>query len=1078
MHDQPHRTPPVAKLRLALPPVLLVVSLLLLLSSPTLAQTADNTFSGIIADQNYAAIPGASVTLLDKARARVRQVVTDTNGAFSFALLPPGPYLLRANCQGFSPVEVEIQIESASPASEKHRAIRIQMQIAEIGATVNVRAEPDSPETPLPELAITREFIEWLPLSGLTLQPLIALAPGVVLTRATLDEQGQFSASGQRANANYFTVDGVSANTGVTASFSLGQAGAGALPGLSATGGTNSLVSIEALQSFKLQTGAFTADTGRTPGAAISLVTRSGTREFHGSLFEYFRHDALAANDWFANRDGFNKAALRQHDFGGVLGGPVLLGRYDGRERTHVFASYEGLRLRQPLFGITAVPSLRARREALAAIKPLVEAYPLPNGEDLGSGLARLAASYSDPTKLDTASIRLDHVSSARQTLFARFNYAPSKLSQRAGSLSRVLDTEFEQRSLTVGATQSFGAWGGNEVRINYAFAAGRSFNRLDDFGGATPPAATVLFPAFATPQNAVTTIYIDGAQPLSLGKYVDNTQRQFNFVDDFALNLSRHQLKFGVDYRHLAPRNRPAAYDAAFNFVGVAGAEDFPAPTGTLLSATALSAQIAARDEVGLRFQNLSVYGQDAWRVTPKLQLTFGLRWEFNPPPAATNGKEFYTLNSLTDLSTLALHAGQLWPAGWGNFAPRIGLAWQLARAQNRETTLRGGWGVFYDLGAGVSAANAASFPYFRNKSLFAVAGVPFPLNRVQAQPPPFSLAPPYGSFEVFDPQLQQPRTYHWGVTLEHRFDTNHLLSIGYVGAAGRQLLRREAWRGVDIDFSGPLYVTNNAATSDYDALQVQFQRRLTRGLQILTSYTWAHSLDLASNDSAPLTPAERLAPRTDRGASDFDVRHLLAGALTYELPAPLMARPVTALFRHWSVATLFRAQTATPINITYARDIGFGFFPLRPDLVPGIPVFINDPNAPGGKRFNTTTTDTFGQPSFQIGPFRAAHAPRQGTLERNALRGFPFWQIDFAVQRQFALAGNFKLQLRADVFNLFNHPNFGNANGTLNDPLFGTVTSMLNRGLGTAGVNGGLNPVFQVGGPRSGQFVLKLTF
>jgi hypothetical protein len=233
-----------------------------------------------------------------------------------------------------------------------------------------------------------------------------------------------------------------------------------------------------------------------------------------------------------------------------------------------------------------------------------------------------------------------------------------------------------------------------------------------------------------------------------------------------------------------------------------------------------------------------------------------------------------------------------------------------------------------------------------------------------------------------------------------------------------------------------------------------------------------------LASNDCAPLTPAERLAPRADRGASDFDVRHLLAGALTYELPALPMAKRAATLLCHWSVTTLFRAQTTTPINITYARDIGFGFFPLRPDLVPDIPVFINDPNAPGGKRFNTATTDTLSQPSFQIGPFRTAQAPRQGTLGRNALRGFPFWQIDFALQRQFTLTGKFKLQLRADVFNLFNHPNFGNANGMLNDPLFGTVTSMLNRGLGTAGVNGGSNPVFQVGGPRSGQVVLKLTF
>ncbi|MEP7341220.1 MAG: carboxypeptidase regulatory-like domain-containing protein [Acidobacteriota bacterium] len=1062
-----------------MPPALLRLCLVLLLPCVCRAQTADATLSGVIVDQNYAAIPAASVTLLDKARARARQIVTGADGTFTFALLPPGSYLLRANCEGFSPVEVEVEIENFAPGSSRHRAVRIQMQVGEIGASVNVTAERSAQEAAPPEaVLINREFIERLPLSGLTLQPLIALSPGIVLTRATMDEQGQFSANGQRANANYFTVDGVSANTGVTASFSLGQAGAGALPGLSATGGTNGLISIEALQEFKLQTAGFTAESARTPGALISVTTRSGSRDFHGSLFEYFRHDALAANDWFANRDGFNKAALRQHNFGGVLGGPVRLGRYNGRDRTHFFLSYEGLRLLQPLFGVTAVPSLAARAEASGAVKSLVDAYPMPNGENLGGGLARLSASYSDPTQLDAASVRLDQVISARQTLFARFNYAPSRLSQRAGSLSRVLDTDFDQGSLTVGSTQSFGARGGNDLRVNYSFAVGRSFNWLDSFGGATPPAATALFPAFATPQDAVTTIYVDGAQPLSLGKYVDNAQRQFNLVDDLALSLRGHQLKFGVDYRHLAPRNRPAAYDAAFNFLGVTGEEGFPAPGGTLLSATAFSAQIAARDDVSLVFHNFSAYGQDGWRVRPDLQLTFGLRWEFSPPPAATGESELYTVGDLQDLSKLAPHAGRLWQTGFGNFAPRLGLAWRMAHGQQSETTLRGGFGVFYDLGAGAVAANASSFPYFRNKSVFAIAGVPFPLNRSQAAPPPFSLDAPYGSFEVFDPHLKQPRTYHWGVTLEHRFDANHFLSIGYAGAAGRQLLRREAWRGFNSDYIAPLYITRNTATSDYDALQIQFQRRLSRGLQILTSYSWARSLDLASNDSAPLPPAERLDPGIDRGPSDFDVRHLLAGAVSYDVPVPQTARFVAPFLRHWSVATLFRAQTATPINVTYWRDIGFGFFPLRPDLAPGIPVFINDQNAPGGKRLNTTTTNVLGQPSLQIGPFLMAKEPRQGTLERNALRGFPLWQIDFAVQRQFILNKQLKLQLRADVFNLLNHPNFGNASSALTDPLFGTATSMLNRGLGTAGVNGGLNPVFQVGGPRSGQVVLKLSF
>lgn len=1038
----------------------------------------DGTLQGVIVDQNYAAIPNVTLTLLDKSRARLRQITTGADGMFTFALLPPATYLLRANREGFSPVELEI-VMAPPPIGSQRQAIRIQMQVGEIGASINVLSQGRAPEVRAPDSRpFMREFIERLPLNGLTLQPLIGLAPGIVLTRATMDEQGQFSATGQRANANSFVVDGVSANTGITAGFSLGQSGSGALPGLSATGGTNSLVSIEAVKEVTLQTGAFAVDIGRAPGALVSIVTRTGTRNFHGSFFDFFRHDALAANDWFANRDGIPKAALRQHNFGGSFSGPVLWSRNSGRDRTHFFFSYEGLRLLQPLFGMTAVPSLNARAEAPAAIKPLVDAYPQPNGEDLGGGLARFSAGYSDPTRLDAVGLRLDHIIHEGATLFARINYAPSRISQRSGSLSRVLDTEFEQRSLTVGATHALGTRGGNDLRVNVSFAAGRSFNRLDEFGGAISPVASAFFPAFATPQNAVTTIYVDGLLPLSLGKYADNVQRQFNLVDNVLFGADRHQLKFGLDYRRLAPGNRPARYDTAFNFLGVTGAEDFPAPTGTLLSATASSVQIAARDVVSLRFENFSAYGQDVWSITSGLQVTFGMRWEFAPPPVATNGQTLYTVGALANASTLEVRAGRLWRTDKGNLAPRFGVAWRIAHRADRETTLRAGFGVFFDGSAGLAAANAASFPYFRNKSLFAITGVPYPLNQSQAAPPPFSLDAPYGSMEVFDPRLRQPRTDHWNVSVDHQFDANHLVSVRYVGAAGRQLLRREAWVAVNSNFLAPLYITRNAATSDYEALQFQFQRRLTRGLQLLLSYSWAHSLDLASNDSTPLTPAERLRPRTDRGPSDFDVRHLLSAAMTYDLPAGTKWPRAFGFLRRWSTAALVRAQSSTPVNITYSRDIGFGFFPLRPDLVPGIPIFLSDPSAPGGRRLNTNPASVPGQASSQIGPYATTSEPRQGTLGRNAIRGLPFWQIDASLERQFSLSTRFKLHLRAEVFNLFNHPNFGNPGGVLTDPLFGTPTSMLNRGLGTAGINGGLNPVFQIGGPRSTQLLLKLSF
>src|SRR3712207_4965476 len=194
--------------------------------------------------------------------------------------------------------------------------------------------------SPSTGVVFDRKEVERLPLNGRSLQSLFEFVPGAVLTRASFVEQGQFSVNGQRANANYFTVDGVSANVGVSAGAAPGQAAAGSLPALTVLGGTNNLVSVESIEEFQIQTSSYAPEHGRTPGAHVSVVTRAGTNEFHGSLFNYFRDDALDANDWFANSRALAQAKLRQNDFGGTLGGPLR------RDRTFFFASYEGLRLR------------------------------------------------------------------------------------------------------------------------------------------------------------------------------------------------------------------------------------------------------------------------------------------------------------------------------------------------------------------------------------------------------------------------------------------------------------------------------------------------------------------------------------------------------------------------------------------------------------------------------------------------------------------------------------------------------------------------------------------------------------
>jgi hypothetical protein len=267
-----------------------------------------------------------------------------------------------------------------------------------------------------------------LPLNGRTFQTLIMLTPGIVVTPAAYDDQGQFSVNGQRADGNYFTVDGVSANFGVTGYPALVQTAGGALPALTVQGGTNSLVSADALEEFRVQTSSFAPAFGRTPGGQVSIVTRSGTNRFHGTVFDYFRNDVLDANDWFngyTNSPPLPKAKERQNDFGGVLVGPLL------KDKAFFFFSYEGLRLRQPSTQETVVPDSASRQNAPSSMQPFLNVFPIANGAELGNGLAQFNASYSDPSSLNAYSIRLDHAISSKLSLFGRYDYSPSQSSVR-----------------------------------------------------------------------------------------------------------------------------------------------------------------------------------------------------------------------------------------------------------------------------------------------------------------------------------------------------------------------------------------------------------------------------------------------------------------------------------------------------------------------------------------------------------------------------------------------------------------------------------------------------------------------
>ena len=1006
------------------------------------AQTAN--LSGIVRDTSQAVIPAASIWLVSEETGASRSATASSEGSWSLTFLPPGRYRLTVEAPGFQPsTQTGLRLDAGDAR------VDVTLQPGSVGAAVTVSADSAVLSTDSAGVGtlIPRSLIDNVPLNGRSLQSLIAVTPGIVMTKATFGEQGQFSVNGQRPNANYFTIDGVSANVGVSAGLTLVQSASGSLPGLAATGGTNTLVSVDALEEFHVQTSGAAPEYGRMPGAQVVILTRSGANQYHGSLFDFFRNDVMDANDWFANANSLSKPELRQHDFGGVFGGPVRVPKlYNGHDRTFFFFSYEGLRLRQPEVETTDVPSLAVRKSACAACQPFLNAFPLPNRPAGFFGFAPFVSSYSNASSLDAASLRLDQHIGSRAIAFARYNYAPSIDTSRLYALSNPIDTRSNTRTLTAGLTLTLSAHANDDLRFSTSDSTGQSFGRLDNFGGAVPFPTQLFFPSDVDPSNAFGGYFLSGGVNSSfyLGKNVANSQRQWNLVDSFGYVAGSHQFKFGFDVRDLATRNNPRAYDLMVYFITANG------------GASGVPAQIVedAQEDITVFFRNFSLYTQDTWKVLPRLTLTYGLRWEVNPAP--TGSQVLFTFSGYQSPAQMqvAPEGASLYRTTFGNFAPRLAAAWQMDPA----TTIRAGWGIFYDLGAGLTGQSAAGFPYFRQLNL--PPPLQFPVAPGVAQPLPFTLNPPIGTIYGAQSGLRLPLTYEWNFTVERRFGQTRELSVSYIGAAGRHLLRQTYYENPTPNIAEAFLLTN-AAFSDFESLQAQFQQRLARGLTALASYTLGKSLDNESSESDLLLNATQLNPKQDRGPSDFDIRRTFTAAFSYSIPGR------RALIRNWGLDGIVIARTATPVDITYSRDVGFGLTNLRPDLIPGVPLYLYSPLAPGGRMFNP---DAFALPDTYPG--------RQGTLGRNVMRGFPLTQANLTLRREFPIYERLKLQFRVEMFNALNHPSFADPIGDLFSSTFGVSTQMLSRSLGQGGANGGLNPLFQIGGPRSIQLAARLVF
>ena len=1051
-----------------LPRIVFVLACVLLLVFPFVAQSPNGTINGLVLDPSGRPITGAGILIVNDVTRVQYPGKTNDEGIYVVPALPPGPYRIQVSKIGFKTTikpDIVLNVQDAL-------SINFTLQVGAFSETITVEggAPPVDTESPAVSTVVDRQFAADLPMNGRSFQTLIELTPGVVVTPSNAFDAGQFSINGQRAASNYWMLDGVSANIGVSSTSFAGNGFAGSLPSFSVLGGTNSLVSVDALEEFRIQTSTYAPEFGRTPGGQISIVTRSGTNDFHGTAFDYLRNDVFDANNWFADENGLPKPEERQNDFGGTFSGPIV------KDKTFFFFSYEGLRLRLPQVTQTTVPDLLARQSATQAMQPYLNAFPLPNGTDNpATGIANFNSSYSNAASLDAYSLRVDHTLASKVSLFARYNYSPSELTQRGSgyALSVVSPSRITTQTGTFGVSWMVSPNINNDARFNYSAAAASSTWSMDNFGGAVPLASLPLPSPYSSANGLFsldTISLVNGT--LIAGKNAHNLQRQINVVENLSVQKGAHSLKFGVDYRRLSPQFSPAEYVQDVFFTDIASAQ-----AGNLLFY-----EIQAGRGTTLLFNNLGVFAQDTWRVTPSLTLTYGLRWDVDFAPSSASGPPLlavtgYNLNNLSNLA-IAPPGTPPFKTTYGNVAPRVGLAYQLAQRQDWQTVLRGGFGVFYDLATSeVGSFLSNSYPFGATKIAF--PGGAFPLTPSAAAPPPITVASlATGTLFAFDPSLQLPYTLEWNVAIEQALGKQQTISASYVGSSGRRLIE-SAYLILPAFPSADL--VGNAGHSNYNALQLQFQRRMSNNLQALASYTWSHSMDDASAGSALGNPANALVPSNgpsaNWGSSDFDIRHAFSGALTYNIPGSKANAFVNALSQGWSLDTVVQVRSAPPINV-FDSLVGFGYLAnaytqVRPDIVPGQPFFLYGSQYPGGNALNP---NAFVPPPTD--PVTGAPL-RQGDLGRNVLRGFGAAQWDLAVHRVFPIHESVRLEFRAEMFNVLNHPNFGQPVTDLSRPNFGVSTQMLNQSLNNLNLGGGaLDPLYQIGGPRSIQFALKLAF
>ncbi len=1025
-------------------PKRLIAGLLILAALPLAAQTVRGAIGGYVTDPSGKAVPSAHVDLIQIDTGRTRSSITTPQGSFLFALLAPGDYRLEVESDGF-------RRHVRTVALAVNQELRLDVPLV-VGARTDTITVAGSALTQTESAAVTglidTEQVQNLPLDGRNFYELALLLPGVTppAQGSAGSARGDFAinVNGAREDSNSFLLDGVYNGDPKLNGFAVNPP-------------------VDAIREFEVAASTYDAVFGRNGGGQVNVVLRSGGNAFHGTVYEFFRNTAMDARNFFApDREKYNR-----NQFGASGGGALV------RNRTFLFADYEGRRVREGIPSVTNVPTLAERsgdfsKSLVPAIDPTTGG-PLPGGKlpsyflhPMGVAIANLfpapnrsvpGANYvSAPPERDREDhfdLRLDHSLSAKSELTARYSFGDRDLyapfSGPSYSLVPGYGTNIPRRAqnLMLAETHTFTPSLINEVRLAFnrvALAAvqenqSRNLNQL------------LGLPTISkNPRdNGLSLITVNGFSPI--GDEINNPQfsatNTYQFIDQASYTRGRHLFRAGFDFRNLQQNAYRDVESRGFlNFTG----QLIGNPLEELLFGLPTVTGVARLDNPQhLRAQSYAFFAQDTWRIRPSLTVMLGVRYEYTTPPHdAQNRANLYdpATGRLVAVGTGSMPAGGFNPDR-NNFAPRIGIAY--TPGGRGDTVYRAGYGIYYDQSSlAPSEGLYFSAPYF-NLSLYFPLDAQHPLFIQNPFPSDFPYALP-GSATAFDRNLRTPYMQHWNFTIERRLGKSRLAEIGYVGSKGTHL-----YGARDINqpapSNAPRYLRPNPyfedvnlmesrQNSSYNSLQARLEQRVRAGFSLLASYTWAKSIDEGSSffTSAgdPNFPQNSYNVHAERGRSNFDIRHRASVSYSYDLPVH------GRLLGGWQTLGILTFQSGAPFTVALLPDfdnsntgrsnLGFGNND-RPNLLRN-PVLAN----PTPQRWFDTA-------AFAIPP-----RGNFGNAGRNILSGPGYQSLNLSLIKNTSLAEHTSLQFRAEVFNLINRANFGLPDNFVGSPTFGQVLSASN--------------------------------